>query len=65
MVKSYSMRNTFVFTKIVEDKTNRNESAKVSQCTLNIAKETVESIRFERVLGTISHVLAIPEGSDD
>ncbi|XP_052812861.1 uncharacterized protein LOC128240302 [Mya arenaria] len=56
-LKSQSMRNNLIFTNIPEDNSTGNESAEVTedklrqhlQDTLKLAKETVESIRFERV----------------
>ncbi|XP_052766903.1 uncharacterized protein LOC128207802 [Mya arenaria] len=56
-LKSQSMRNNLVFTNVPEDNSSGNEPADVTenklrmhmQETLKIAKETAESIRFERV----------------
>jgi len=56
-MKSQSMRNNLVFTNIPEDNSSGSESSDVTeaklrthlQAALKIAKETAESIRFERV----------------
>ncbi|XP_052820392.1 uncharacterized protein LOC128246240 [Mya arenaria] len=65
-MKSQSMRNNLVFTNITEDNSNGNEAVDVTerklrkhlQDALKIAKETVESIRFERVHRTPGQPIA-------
>jgi hypothetical protein len=64
-MQSQSMRNNLVFTNIPEADGTENETADVSekklrqhlQSALKIAKETAESIRFERVHRTPGHRL--------
>ena len=62
-LKSQSMRNNLIFTNVPEDNSSGNESAEVTERRLRdhlheklkIAKETAESIRFERVHRSPGH----------
>lgn len=62
-LKSQSMRNNLVFTNIPEDNTSGNEPADVTESKLRqhlqeklkLAKETAESIRFERIHRSPGH----------